>query len=118
MSAFWKKKKKERGGGHFLTPKVSVFMEIGVFFSLKNREKGSFFKSGNADTSSLSYASAGTGVYIRMDPGIYMKGAPGGPHKLSVGRGCELGADKDLPGFYVCIVCSTKEIFVIPPKEL
>ena len=49
-------------GGHFLTPKVSVFMEIGVFFSLKIREKESFFKSGNADMSSLSEESAGTGA--------------------------------------------------------
>ena len=48
-------------GGHFLTPKVSVVMEIGVFFSLNIREKGSFFKSGNADMSSLSEASVGTG---------------------------------------------------------
>ena len=46
---------------HFLTQKVSIFMEIGVFFSLKIRGKGFFFKSGNADMSSLSEVSAGTG---------------------------------------------------------
>ena len=61
MSAYWKKKKKKKGG-HFLTQKVSAFVEIGVFFSLKIREKGSFFKSGNTDMSSLSEASAGTGT--------------------------------------------------------
>ena len=38
-------------GGQFCTQKVSVFIEIGVFFSLKIREKGTFFKSGNADMS-------------------------------------------------------------------
>ena len=53
----------EKKGGHFLNPKVSVFMEMGCFFSLKIREKGSFFKSGNADMSSLSEESAGTGVF-------------------------------------------------------
>ena len=63
MSAFWKNR------GHFLTPKVSVFMEIGVFFSLKISEKGSFFKSGNSDMSSLSEASAGTGDSALLDNG-------------------------------------------------
>ena len=52
----------EKKGGNLLTPKVSVFMEIGVFSSLKICEKGSFFKPGNADMSSLSQASAGTRV--------------------------------------------------------
>ena len=36
----------EKKGGNFLTPKVSVFMEVGVFFSRKMREKGSFSKQG------------------------------------------------------------------------
>ena len=49
---------------HFLTPRVSAFIEIGVFFSLKIREKGSFFKSGNAEMSSISEASAGTGGFL------------------------------------------------------
>ena len=44
----------EKKGGKFGTQKVSVFIEIGVFFSLKISEKGAFFKSENADTSSLS----------------------------------------------------------------
>ena len=51
----------KKKGGHLVTQKVSVFMEIGVFYSIKIPEKGSFFKSGNADMSSLSEASAGTG---------------------------------------------------------
>ena len=55
----------KKKGGNFLTPKVSVSMEIGVFFSLKICEKGSFCKSGNADMSSLSEASAGTGYIPR-----------------------------------------------------
>ena len=38
-----------------------VPIKIGVLFSLKIREKGSFFKLGNADMSSLSETSAGTG---------------------------------------------------------
>ena len=37
----------------FCTQKVSDFVEIGVFLSLKIREKGLFFKVGNADMSSL-----------------------------------------------------------------
>ena len=35
--------------GSFSYQKVSAFMEIGVFFSIKIPENGSFFKSGNAD---------------------------------------------------------------------
>ena len=52
---------REKKRGQFCTQKVSVFTEIGVFFSLRISEKGSFFKSGNVDMSSLSSASAGTG---------------------------------------------------------
>ena len=37
----------EENKGYFFTPKVSVFIKIGVFFSLKIRAKGSFFKSEN-----------------------------------------------------------------------
>ena len=40
-------------GGYFCTQKVSVLIKIGVFFSLKIYEKGSFFKSENTDMSSL-----------------------------------------------------------------
>ena len=43
-----------KNGGQFCTQKVIVFIEIGVLFSLKIREKGSFLKSENADMSSLS----------------------------------------------------------------
>ena len=42
-------------GGQFCTQKVNVFIEIGVFFSLKIREKGSFLKSGNADNYVLPF---------------------------------------------------------------
>ena len=57
-------------GGQFCTQKVSVFIEIGVFFSLKIREKGSFFKSGNPDMSSFLSQVRGPGEYVLNTVGL------------------------------------------------
>ena len=51
----------EKKGGQLCTPKISILIGKGVHFSLKICGKGSFFKSENADMSSLSESSAGSG---------------------------------------------------------
>ena len=48
--------------GQFLSEKVSVFEEIGVFFRQKVSGKGVFFKMKNADTSYLKPMSEGAGL--------------------------------------------------------
>ena len=46
---------------HFQPQKVSVFMEIGVFFSHRISEKGLFFKLENTDGLHVLHWSGGTG---------------------------------------------------------
>ena len=77
---------------HFQPQKVSVFMEIGVFFSHKISEKGVLFKLENTDGLHVLHWSGGTGepdAYVQdhlapenMDVPKY-EGKPRYPHSLT-----------------------------------
>ena len=83
-------KKREKKEGHFLTPKVSVFMEIGVFFR-DFVKRGPFSNQGTLICPPFLGKCGYRGLHSHGSRNL-CEGGPRGAHKLSVGRGWELGA--------------------------